>query len=105
METVEVWRGQDSNDEDGNETQGSLSPVFSFPALIAPASQTVSADADSQPAADGCEVYAWTEREIRTSDVLKVRSAMLRVTEPPLRWNDWRGEYVGQRIVCERRKG
>lgn len=108
MERIDVYRGADMTDADGNAVHGVLSLWESFDALVAPAmgEENVTETA-TMPVHVGFTIYIRSESEagIRIGDVIDVRGQRLPVTSPPASWSDASGRHVGDVVDVAFAKG
>ncbi|WP_295908117.1 hypothetical protein [uncultured Bifidobacterium sp.] len=107
MERVDVYRGRETTDQDGNTVQASPALWASFQALVAPASQEQPGSTDSLPVQYDHTIYirSDTETGIRETDLLDVRGRMSVVVGVVAVWLDRAGRHIGDVITVRRREG
>lgn len=107
METIEIWRGRDTTDADGNPVKGEPFRVGSFRAMVAPAEHDDPTDEAGRPDTVACTLYARGDMPtgVLPTDLLMVRGELLHVDGRPQVWHDPRGRYVGDVIHLTERKG
>lgn len=108
MERVDVYRGIQSTDSDGNPMQGPLSLWKTFQASVAPdMGEAKISETVTMPVTIGYTVYIRGEEPtgILSTDVLALRGGRLSVTAPPAEWFDDTGQHVGDVVTVRFAKG
>lgn len=108
MERVDVYRGIQSTDSDGNPMQGPLSLWKTFQASVAPdMGEAKISETVTMPVTIGYTVYIRGEKPtgILSTDVLALRGGRLTVTAPPAEWFDDTGQHVGDVVTVRFAKG
>ena len=106
-ETVSVYRGPVTQDEDGNPVRGPLVKTATFHALIAPEQASQSPSDTSQGVARQCTLYIRGSEPtgIQDADRLVVRGLRMRPDGPVLEWTDPSGRHIGDVIHCTTKEG
>lgn len=108
MERVDVYRGIQSTDSDGNPMHGPPSLWKTFQALVGPAmGEAKISETVTMPVTIGYTVYIRGEEPtgILNTDVLALRGERLPVTAPPAEWLDDTGQHVGDEVTVRFTKG
>lgn len=107
METIEIWRGLDTTDADGNPVKGEPSRVGSFRAMVAPTEHDDQTDETGRPDTLAYTLYVRGSQPtgIQPTDLLMVRGELLHVDGRPQVWHGPRGRHVGDVIQVTERKG
>lgn len=108
MERIDVYRGIESTDSDGNPMVGPLTLWKSFQALVAPAmAEAQVSETVTMSVTVGYTVYIRSTEPtgILESDVLGVRGTRLPVAMPPEEWSDTSGRHVGDAVTVRFTKG
>lgn len=107
METIEVWRGSDTTDVDGNPIQGDPALVKTLQGLVAPTEHDDQTDDGGRPDTLAYTLYVRGSQPtgIQPTDLVKVRGQLLHVNGRPQVWHDPHGRYVGDVIQVTERTG
>jgi len=106
VEHVEVWRGVETTDVDGNVVQGALALWKTFPAYIAPLTEAEVQKDSSRTLTIGYTLYVRGQPTgIIESDVILVRGEKLPVTGRVTLWISPSGEYKGDVITVSWKRG
>lgn len=108
MERIDVYRGLESTDSDGNPMQGPAVLWKSFPALVAPAmAEAQVSETATMPVTVGYEIYIRSEEPtgILKTDVIGLRGTRLPVSVKPSEWVGTDGNHVGDVVTVRFTKG
>lgn len=106
MESVEVWRGEEATDVDGNAIHSAPTLWKTLSALVAPLTEAeVQADS-GRSLVVGYTVYVRGEPTgIIETDSLKVRGEIVPVTGRVAEWVNKAGAHIGDVITITRKRG
>ena len=106
MEIVNVFRPEQSVDEDGNPTAGVLRKIAQYPALIAPISVEEQVTIMQTGVTYDTNVYfRGIDTGIQASDVLEVRGKLVPVNGAIDHWVDANGMVAGDVVRVTLREG
>ncbi|PWG60499.1 hypothetical protein [Bifidobacterium catulorum] len=107
MERIDVYRGEATEDEDGNRVQGPLELVASFDGLVAPVSTPETPSESSSGVVVDHAVYIRGDEPtgILDTDVIGVRGRRVPVDGVPAVWRDVHGRHVGDVVTVKLREG
>lgn len=108
MERIDVYRGIESTDIDGNPIQGEPGLWRSFDAMVSPAmAEEQVSETSTMGVQVGYEIHIRGPEPtgIRATDMIGVRGERLPLTMRPAEWRNKRGEHVGDVIAVRFTKG
>jgi hypothetical protein len=107
MERIDVYRGEESVDQDGNRIQGRLVFWKSFMALVAPASHELMSGTESLPVEFDHTAYIRSSEPtgICESDILCIRGRKSAIVGVVANWKDKSGHHIGDVVSVKQKEG
>lgn len=107
METIDVYRGSEEKDEDGNVIQGAVKLWNSFQGIIAPVTVPETPSEISLGVTYDHTIYirSTTPTGILDTDLIGVRERRVPVDGVVAVWNDTHGNHIGDVINVRLKEG